>query len=395
MPQVPTLRALSLAALALACACSQSTPVSSAPQPEAQPGGDATAAQDSHTPDIPAEAPDGVADSAPQAGEADLAVIGATIVGHGPGQLWAKGGVITAIAAPGSAPPGGAEVLDYEGRFLAPAFIDSHVHLAYLPRAAEMAAGGVALAVDHAAPEAFLAQDHAPLRVLAAGPMITATQGYPTQSWGAGGYGREVASLDEAVAAVADLHDKGAALIKLPVDGGPQLEEATLAAVVEAAHARDMRVSVHALGDADARLAAQIGADVLAHTPVQALTPDTLEAWRGRAVISTLAAFGGGPSTLANLTALREREVTVLYGTDFGNTSTAGIDPAEITRLVDAGLTGEEILAAGTSAPAAFWGLDDLGALAPGKAASFLVLSEDPTLEPLTLATPVAVHLAD
>src|SRR5258708_688824 len=40
----------------------------------------------------------------------------------------------------------GGDAIDVSGRFLAPAFIDSHVHLAYLPMIPEMLAGGRAAA---------------------------------------------------------------------------------------------------------------------------------------------------------------------------------------------------------------------------------------------------------
>src|SRR5206468_4851902 len=82
-----------------------------------------------------------------------------------------------------------AEAIDVTGRYLAPAFIDSHVHLAYLPMAPEMVAGGVVAAVDLAAPESFLSEDHAPMKLLASGPMITAPGGYPLDSWGSNGFG--------------------------------------------------------------------------------------------------------------------------------------------------------------------------------------------------------------
>ena len=147
------------------------------------------------------------------------------------------------------------------------------------------------------------------------------------------------------------------------------------------------------LGDADAARAATAGIDVLAHTPVSALAASTLSAWSGKAVISTLAAFGGGSTTLANLRALRDAGATVLYGTDFGNTRTAGLDPEELVLLSEAGLTPAEILAATTSAPAAYWGFDDLGSITPGKSASLLVLDRDPLVVPLTLAHPRQVWI--
>ena len=43
--------------------------------------------------------------------------------------------------------------------------------------------------------------------------------------------------------------------------------------------------------------------------------------------------------------------------------------------------------------PATFWGMDELGAIAPGKAASLLVLNDDPRSVPLTLAAPAAVFI--
>ncbi len=48
--------------------------------------------------------------------------------------------------------------------------------------------------------------------------------------------------------------------------------------------------------------------------------------------------------------------MTVLYGTDFGNTQMAGISGEEIDLLVAAGLDGQAIVTAMTSAPAHYWG---------------------------------------
>jgi imidazolonepropionase-like amidohydrolase len=108
-------------------------------------------------------------------------------------------------------------------------------------------------------------------------------------------------------------------------------------------------------------------------------------------VVPTLAAFGGGADTLANLTALHDAGAAVLYGTDFGNTRTPGIQAAELRAMRDAGLSSAEILAAGTSTPAAQWGFDGLGEIAVGARASLLVLEADPLADPLTLADPVQV----
>jgi predicted amidohydrolase YtcJ len=283
-------------------------------------------------------------------------------------------------------------VIDAEQRYVVPAFIDAHVHLAYLPAHEELLDHGVAGAVDLAAPMAFFERELAPLRMVRSGPMITAPGGYPTTSWGAGGYGLTCSGL-ECVDAVDRLADAGAGVIKVPIAGGPELDDETLRAVVERAHARELRVVVHALDDAAALRAAQAGADVLAHTPVAPMSAAAIEAWSGRAVISTLRAFGGSRSAIDNLRRLREAGATILYGTDLGNTSTAGVDATELELMRMSGMDDAAIVAAGTASNASFFGFADLGALEPGKAASFLLVDSDPYADPAVLASPARVFI--
>lgn len=288
----------------------------------------------------------------------------------------------------GSAPD--AEVVNLAGRYLVPAWIDSHVHLAYLPEAEALADGGVAAVVDLAAPRVDVASG--PLTVFASGPMITAIGGYPTQSWGSGGYGRECADSAAAVAAVYELADAGARVIKLPVTDAPCLDDESLNAVVEAAHQRGLKVVSHALGADDADRAAAAGVDALAHTPTELLPPESVARWSGRAVITTLIAFGNSASARSNLAALSAAGATVLYGTDFGNTRALGIDGAELDAIASAGLDGTALIRAATSDPSQFWGFEE-GVLSEGRPASLLVLDGDPRERPETLTEPVAVVL--
>jgi imidazolonepropionase-like amidohydrolase len=283
------------------------------------------------------------------------------------------------------------EAVDVSGRFLAPAFIDSHVHLAYLPMIPDMLAGGVAAAVDLAAPEAFLAEPHGEMRLIASGPMITSPGGYPLDSWGRDGYGLACADPASCAAAVDHLNALGAGLIKVPLTE-PGLDDAEFQAVVDRAHVAGLRVAIHALTEHGAHRGAVAGADLLAHVPVELLTEETLATWANRAVISTLAAFGGA-AAIENTKALHETGATVLYGTDYGNTRHAGVDPDEIAQLVMAGFDGAAILDVGTRAPARYWGLADLGAIEVGKTASLLVLADDPLVNPMTLASPVIVYI--
>jgi histidinol phosphatase-like PHP family hydrolase len=235
--------------------------------------------------------------------------------------------------------------------------VDSHVHLTFYPVGADLVRAGISTVVDLGAPIESL-DEPAPqgLRMIRSGPMLTSPGGYPLDSWGEAGYG--IGCADEAAvkAAVERLAKRGAQVIKIAGDWGG-LDFSLFETAVVAAHEHQLKVVVHALGDRSALLAAEAGVDVLAHTPVEPLADETVEAWRGRAVISTLSAFGGEPSAVRNLRRLRAAGVTVLYGTDLGNTRDVGISEEEVRLLREVGLDDEEISQAMTTAPAKVWGL--------------------------------------
>ncbi len=273
-----------------------------------------------------------------------------------------------------------------------PPIVDSHVHLTFDPAGDALAAHGVLAAVDLASPERAVTRgaDPEPLVVLRAGPMLTHPGGYPLDAWGSAGYG--IGCADEACvrAAIDRLAGDGARVIKLALDDDG-LAPALVPVAVAAAHAHHLRVAAHALTDAAAALAGRAGVDILAHTPVEPLAPATIALWRGRAVISTLAAFGGSATTVANLRALRAAGATVLYGTDLGNTRVAGPNPDEVALLRRAGLDDAAIPDAMTTAPATYWQLPF--ALAAGSEATFVVLDGDPRRDATVLLAPRAAWL--
>jgi imidazolonepropionase-like amidohydrolase len=287
--------------------------------------------------------------------------------------------------------PPDTRVVDLTGTFVVPAFIDSHVHLAYYPVAADLPKGGIAGAVDFAAPLAALATPPASILLEQSGPMLTPPLGYPTQSWGAGGFGLEVATPEDAANAVDRLLDAGASFVKTPLLGAQGVNDEVLASIVERSHGRQARVAVHALGAADAARAIASSADLFAHTPTETLTAEQAAAWGDRAVVGTLSAFGAGDAAVTNLRALADAGALVLYGTDLGNSSVVGIQLAELEALARAGFTGSDIVHSATDRAADFWGMDELGRLEPGKDASFLVLVEDPHLTPAVLVAPSSV----
>ncbi len=276
-----------------------------------------------------------------------------------------------------------AELATASAPFLSPPIIDSHVHLAYWPIADQLRQRGVLVAVDLAAPlDALEPLRRAPIEVRFAGPMLTSPGGYPLDSWGRDGYGLACADQACVKAAVAELAHRGATVLKIAVDPGglsPDLVEPA----VRAAHHAGLRVAVHALSDDAAARAASAGADLLAHTPTEPLAPSTVELWRGRAVISTLAAFGGSAAAVDNLRKLRAAGATVLYGTDLGNLRDAGPSEAELGLLRRAGLDDAALTAAMTTAPARYWKLAEDQA--------FLVLAADPERDARALLAPLAV----
>lgn len=140
------------------------------------------------------------------------------------------------------------------------------------------------------------------------------------------------------------------------------------------------------------QVAARGEVDVLAHTPVEPLSPMSIDAWKTRAVITTLGAFGGRASTVENLRQLRAAGATVLYGTDLGNTRDAGPSTREIELMREAGMDDAAITAAMTTAPMAWWKLP-LATFEPGAEATFLVLDADPRVDADALLSPREVWL--
>ncbi len=286
-----------------------------------------------------------------------------------------------------------ADYFDAGEFFAVPAFVDSHVHLSYFPVAEALAQAGVLAAVDLAAPLDSLDVPVTFLEILSAGPMITSLKGYPTQSWGRDGYGLEVEDPPAARQAVDRLLRRGARVIKVPLDGENSLRDDEVAAVVTAAHEAGVKVAVHALSDQAAARAGTLGCDILAHTPTEELSDETIAAWSGRAVVSTLGAFGRGEMAISNLRRLHGAGARVLYGTDLGNSRRVGIDVAELLLLEQAGLTRSEVLESGTSGPANYWKLQK-GQLKVGGEASFLLVNANPNLDLEALREPAHVFLA-
>jgi imidazolonepropionase-like amidohydrolase len=336
---------------------------------------------------------------------ASLFIAGARIAGESAGPPRSLNIAAGRIAEVGASAPAGVEVLDARGLFLAPFAVDAHVHLAFAfanlgEGARALLARGVGGALDLGMPEPLLPAlgDTLPFVLRSSGPLLTAPGGYPTRSWGSGGYGLALATPQEATAAVVRLAAAGARGVKLSFDERfPVLAADVARSAARAAHALGLRVFAHALSADAVRAALAAGADVLAHAPTEPL-PDALVAEAGARklhVVSTLHAYGGGSAQLENLARLRAAGARIVYGTDLGNEGTTpGVSEVELRLLSLAGVPPDEILRAATLEAASLLGEPSLGKIAPGAPANLMVLAEDPLRDPTALARPEFLLLA-
>jgi imidazolonepropionase-like amidohydrolase len=253
--------------------------------------------------------------------------------------------------------------------FLMPAVADRHVHIE-LSHPTDVLAGGVTAVRDLAWPpeRIFPLADASEMPsfdgplIRAAGPMLTAPGGYPTEDqWAPPGTGREVKSPEDATAAVEELARLGASAIKvsLNAEAGPTPSDAGLAAICDAAHAADLPVTAHAQGRGQVERALGAGMDELAHTPWTRLSDDVIQTAATRLrIVSTLDILSFGRDTpeirtaLDNLRRFHVAGGEVVYGTDLGNGDIPpGIHERETRLMAEAGMEPEEVLEAMVRAP--------------------------------------------
>jgi hypothetical protein len=188
-----------------------------------------------------------------------------------------------------------------------------------------------------------------------AGPFLTAVGGYPVdRAWAPSGSVRELAGPADGVRAVEEAVAHKHDLIKLVLhSGGPLLDDATLLAVVRAAHQHQLPVGVHAEGPGQARRAFEAGAEILVHVPwTESLSDDLLMAMAGSMRwISTFAihAEAERDRALDNARRFVRFGGRLEYGTDMGNDLYLGPAPPgprdeEISGLGQAGLAGDVLL---------------------------------------------------
>ena len=286
--------------------------------------------------------------------------------------------------------PANARIINLDGATILPGFINAHVHGAYNGRnLALWAFDGVTTVRDLAVDVAFpyiasrdeLSTDHRRARLLISGPIITVPGGVPMNVGGVNSL--TVTSPDDARRKVDQLIDAGVDVIKTIAETsmGPNPSAEEIAAMVEAAHARGVPVTVHVTRSARGlRDALEAGVDELAHMPVRLDDEDIQQIIDADIYIVTtlLQQMGGGASSLGDFV---EAGGKVALGSAAGNTSGVliGMPMNEMAAMQDAGMTPMQIIVAATRNGAHVCNRGGaLGTLETGKLADVLVVDGDP-----------------
>ncbi len=299
---------------------------------------------------------------------------------------------------------GGSEHLIHFTGTLLPGFIDLHAHL-LLDQTPQntILRHGLTTVRDTGGPLVRPSGGNGRLRILGAGPILTAPGGYPIPVFGSDNVACEVTDVQTARAAVSQHAAGGAALIKVALEPGgspgapwtgghhghhppsptpwpiPSLE--VVRAIVEEAHAHGLIVSTHLSGPEGARIALDAGIDEWAHVPCDLLPDDLIAraAAAGVKSISTLDTQSRCAGTAHNAHQLVKAGVRLLYGTDLAHTDVPwGIDAQELILMLQAGLTPLDVLSAATARAGEHLGLAPLGQLVEGAPADFIGVRGNP-----------------
>ncbi len=297
---------------------------------------------------------------------------------------------ITAVGDEAVAPEG-AEVVDGADMTLLPGLIDAHVHTFAATMLMQALVFGVTTVFDMFTSEEFAAQMRQEQAagaaiyradLLSSGTLATAPGGHGTQ------FGLDIDTLTEPAQAekwVADRVAAGADYVKVIIESGeelgteiPTLDEATVAAVVKAAHAQGLIAVAEVDLLQDDRIAPY-------------LSPMDVQSIDNPATGVLALSYANGRE---GLRLLHEAGVPILAGTDAPNPGTAfgASIHAELELLVNAGLTPSEALAAATSVNAKVFGLGDRGRIAPGLVADLLLVEGDPTQDITATRNIVAIY---
>jgi imidazolonepropionase-like amidohydrolase len=317
--------------------------------------------------------------------------------------------------------PAGATRVYLTGKTVMPAIVDTHTHMAaerdqlldQLQRQAYWGVGAVAsLGMDNIE----LAREVRDEVISDAARLRTAGHGITTPEPGRSEVPYWVTTPEEARAAVQELAKHEVDIVKIWVDDRngqyKKLSPELYGPIIEEAHAHGLRVTAHIFNLEDAKGLLRAGLDAFAHgvrdvevddelltllreRPHVVLVPnlpgrgvaedlswiaDTVppaDVARMQEAQSKLPPTAGASFQLQarNLVAMKDGGVRIGFGTD---TNGGWQAHQEMADMVAAGMSPAEVIVAATQNAAALLQIEDLGTLAPGKSADFIVLDANP-----------------
>ncbi len=345
-------------------------------------------------------------------GDGSVIEDGAFVVADG---RFAEVGIRGAVGA-----PEGAARVALDGATVMPGIVNAHFHLdpergARREQLRHSAWYGTSLAVSlglDAGNDAFAVRDE----ILPDGARSqTAGRGITSPEPGRSEVPFWVTTAEQAREAVQELAAQRVDIVKIWVDdrGGQyeRLSPELYGAVIDEAHAHGLRVTAHVFRLDDAKGLLRAGIDAFAHgirdmdiddeliglwreRPEVVLVPNlpgpgVAEAydWLAGTVPAARIAEMNAASTdrpaaqdffgiqARNLVRLHGEGFPIAFGTDGGSPWAVH---QELADMVRAGMTAADAIVAATGTAARFVGADDLGTIAPGKSADFLVLDANP-----------------
>lgn len=296
--------------------------------------------------------------------------------------------------------PDSYKVIDLNGEYILPGFINSHVHYGYEAyNLKEWAKQGVTTVLDLGADirsPLFDMRDNINThpeysRLIIAGPMLTVPDGYPQ-----GSKGFQVYSPEDAAKKTTDLINRGVDVIKVSLETGeafgeqlPILSYQELQSIVEAAHSKGKRVTAHVsvMNSSNIEMAINAGVDDIAHNWITPVDESVLKKIKEKNIylVPTQEVLQYNEimaeENLSNYTRLGGQ---VALGNDYGgdpyyNEMELGMPMKEINSMMDSGMTPMQIIVAATRNSAIVCDRkESLGTIEAGKIADVLVLKSNP-----------------
>jgi imidazolonepropionase-like amidohydrolase len=318
-----------------------------------------------------------------------------------PGPVVIADGVLAADGPAG-------QTIDGSGKVLLPGLIDAHMHTVLgRPDLQHLADWGVTTGLDMASwPLEFVTEMRAQTGVAdirsctipaaAPGGEHARLPGFPAAGI--------VATPAQGRAFVARRVDDGADYIKIVTEAAPPagMDQATVDAIVTAAHEHGLPVVAHAVTTGAFHVAIQAGVDISTHAPLDGvLDDDAVQRMRDAGMVSvpTLTMMEAVAELRAALglryeyardtvTKFHQAGLPILAGTDANSAPGVPASPPhgeslhhELELLVAAGLSPAEALRGATAAVAEVFGLPDRGVVAAGRRADLLLVDGDPVAD--------------